>query len=131
MIVLDSSAIVAILWGEPEAEAFLLAIADATERLTSAFTYFETLVVTSRRARADTTRDLDAFVTRIHAELVPFDERQISFSREAFLRFGKGHHPAALNLGDCVSYALAKSLDAPLLFKGDDFALTDVRSAIA
>ncbi len=62
---------------------------------------------------------------------VPFDERMIRIAQEAFLRYGKGRHPAKLNFGDCMSYALAKALDVPLLYKGEDFAATDIESALA
>jgi len=127
MIVLDSSAIVAILWNEPEAGLFERAL-ESDGCALSAFTFFETSTVLMRRSRPDTVARLERLVASVGAEVLPYDRQQAEDSRQAYLRFGKGFHPAALNLGDCVSYALAKSLDAPLLFKGADFAQTDVRA---
>lgn len=95
----------------------------------SAFTHFEASTVLMGRGGTMLVADFDRLV-EIQIEVVPYDAGHAKGSRDAYLRFGKGHHPAGLNLGDCVSYALAKSLDAPLLFKGGDFALTDVRRAV-
>jgi ribonuclease VapC len=130
VIVVDSSAIVAFLRDEPEAQVFKRAMATSDQCVLSTFTLFETGTVLLRRAPGALSR-LDRLVADIPFELAPFDKDQARLSRDAYRRFGKGFHRAALNLGDCVSYALAKSLDAPLLFKGDDFTKTDVRSALA
>ncbi len=75
-------------------------------------------------------REVDSLIDDVGISIVPFDPSQMKAAREAFRRFGKGRHKAALNLGDCFSYALAKTFDAPLLFKGNDFSLTDLKSAL-
>ena len=129
MIVVDTSAIVAILKGEIEARSFLEIIVDEDRCFLSAVGLFEASMVMIGRGPAAAANDLDALVRRRGIEIVPFDEEQARQSRAAFVRFGKGRHPAALNFGDCVSYALARSLALPLLFKGTDFAKTDVISA--
>lgn len=81
------------------------------------------------RGPVESAQGLDNLITELSVEIVPFDDEQARQSRAAFIRFGKGRHPAGLNFGDCVSYALARSMDLPLLFKGEDFARTDVVSA--
>lgn len=82
------------------------------------------------RGRAQLADELDNLLDELGIELVPFDEPQARESQRAFIRFGKGRHPAGLNFGDCISYALARSMGLPLLFKGDDFAKTDVVPAL-
>lgn len=77
-----------------------------------------------------TTADTEALLARPRFRIVPWSDALVAIARDAFLTYGKGRHPAGLNFGDCMSYALAKSLDAPLLYKGEDFAKTDVRSAV-
>jgi len=129
VIVVDTSAIVAILKGEIEARSFLEIIVDEDRCFLSAVGLFEASMVMIGRGPAAAANDLDALVRRRGIEIVPFDEEQARQSRAAFVRFGKGRHPAALNFGDCVSYALARSLALPLLFKGTDFTKTDVISA--
>ena len=129
MIVLDTSAIVAILRAEIEARSFLQIIVDEDRCLLSAVGLFEASMVMIGRGPAAAANDLDALVRRRGIEIVPFDEEQAGQSRAAFVLFGKGRHPAALNFGDCVSYALARSRALPLLFKGTDFTKTDVISA--
>ena len=89
----------------------------------------ETSLVIESRFGAEGSRDLDLLVERARIELVPVDLEQLRIARRAFSRFGKGRHPAALNFGDCFAYALARSLGEPLLFKGDDFAKTDLATA--
>ena len=131
MIVLDTSAIVAILKGEVEAHPFLQIIVDEDRCFLSAVGLYEASMVMIGRGPAAAANDLDALVRRRGIEIVPFDEEQARQSRAAFVRFGKGRHPAALNFGDCVSYALARSLGVPLLFKGADFTKTDLTSASA
>jgi ribonuclease VapC len=128
LIVIDSSALIAILEHEPERAAFFEAIADSDRRLISAVTFQETGQVSFSRRGAQGLYDLEDFLTLIGAEIIPHDGELAGFAIEAFKRYGKGINPEArLNFCDCAAYALAKSLDAPLLFKGDDFAWTDVR----
>jgi ribonuclease VapC len=129
LIVVDSSALVAIVLGEAEADRFSdLAAEDGAPHI-SALTLFETKIVLSFRGGAARLAELEEWLRVARMVVVAFDERQSSLAFDAYRRWGKGIHRAGLNLGDCASYALAKSLDAPLLFKGGDFALTDVRRA--
>lgn len=126
---LDSSALLAILQDEPEKEEFIAHIEDATRVLVSAATVLETSMVLEGRRGIGAGLDLDQFLRKASVQVEPFDEDQLEVARSAFRRYGKGHHGAALNFGDCISYALAKCSGEPLLFKGDDFAATDVVSA--
>ena len=130
MIVIDSSALVAILNDEPERRQFIDAIVDHGDPSISASTYLETAMVLELRFGARVARELDALISDVGISIVPFDQAQATVARDAFRRFGKGLHKAGLNFGDCFSYALAKALDAPLLFKGNDFARTDIKPAI-
>jgi ribonuclease VapC len=130
VIVVDSSALLAILLHEADARSYADAIVDSEACSISSFTLFETQVVIHRRALEEGTAQLSRLITQSRATTVAFDESQSVLAFEAYRRFGKGNHPAGLNLGDCAAYALAKSLDAPLLFKGNDFARTDVRRAL-
>jgi ribonuclease VapC len=125
-MVIDTSAVIAILQGEPERHRFLESLDEAAFRLMSVATHVETSMVVDARRGADGLRILDRFVERIGIELVPVDVDQGRAARDAFSRYGKGRHPARLNFGDCFSYALARTRDEPLLCKGDDFAHTDV-----
>lgn len=128
MIVVDSSALVAILEAEPETGKFLEIIQDAPRRLVSAVTVYETGIVIGARRGWESAEDALALIENPGIEIVPFAETQISGALAAYSRYGKGFHSTArLNLGDCAAYALAKDMDAPLLFKGDDFRETDVR----
>jgi ribonuclease VapC len=128
MIVIDSSVLIAILEHEPERTTFFQAIADADRRLISAVSYQETGQVIFSRRGANGLRDLEELITVMQAEIVPHDRALAQFSIEAFKRYGKGIHPdARLNFCDCAAYALAISLEAPLLFKGNDFVATDVQ----
>lgn len=129
MIVVDSSALVALLLDEPDSRQYEEALSSDARCVVSAFTHFETSTVLMGRGGAMLVADFDRLV-ELQIEVIPYDAGHAKISRDAYLRFGKGYHPAALNLGDCVSYALAKSLDVPLLFKGEDFTLTDVRRAV-
>ena len=129
-MIVDSSAIVAIAVGEPEAAAFVRAIASAPTRLMSAATYVETGVVIDGRNDPVLGRDVDRLLTELGISIAPVTESQARIAREAYRDFGRGSgHPARLNFGDCFSYALAKDVDEPLLFTGDDFHHTDVRIA--
>ena len=125
-MIIDTSALVAILTAEPEAARFTAAVADAPVRRISAATYVEACLVLGPRGFR---LDLDEYIARIAIEIVPVTVQQARAAADASARFGKGHHPARLNLGDCFSYALAKTSDEPLLFKGDDFTQTDISAA--
>jgi ribonuclease VapC len=132
VIVVDTSAIVAILQYEPEAAAFLRCISDADSICLSAVSLQEaSMVVAGRTADATAWQDLDALIKTYSMETIPYTEELALIVRDAFLRFGKGRHPARLNCGDCASYALARSRNIPLLFKGGDFAKTDIVPALA
>ncbi len=130
MIVVDSSALIAIHLGEPQAEEFSDLIAEDGAPHVSTFTLFETRTVLSFRGGAARIREFEAWLRIARVIAVAFDEHQSALAFDAYQRWGKGNHPASLNLGDCAAYALAKSLDTPLLFKGDDFARTDVQRAL-
>jgi ribonuclease VapC len=128
-MVLDTSAIVAILLDEPERTAFDRLIEDDPQRLVSAITRVEaTFVIESRKGEPGRER-LERFFRLTGAEVVPVTPDQVEIACAAFCRYGKGRHPAGLNLGDVFPYALAKATGEPLLFKGDDFARTDIASA--
>jgi ribonuclease VapC len=125
-LVLDSSALLAILFGEPEQNAFLDLIFDREERRISAFSVLETgSVILSRKGPAGRLI-FDSLCEELDLEVVPFTVEQMRLARQAWERFGKGRHPAALNLGDCCSYALARATGDPLLYKGNDFPQTDL-----
>ena len=129
-MVLDTSALLALLLDEPEAEAFRAALEDDQLRLVSAGTLLETAIVIEARKGDAGGRELDLLVHKAGITIVPPDADQVSAARRAYRRFGRGHHPAALNYGDVFAYALAVTAEEPLLFKGDDFAKTDVRRAL-
>lgn len=131
MIVMDSSAFAAILFGEPEREEFLKVMRDAGHVMVSTATVLEARMVTYGRYGHRGTVLFDDLLSSGVFESVAPDDRTVSIAFNAFVVYGKGSgHPARLNFGDVFSYALAKARDLPLLFKGQDFALTDVRSAI-
>lgn len=130
-MVVDSSALVAILLREPEAAAFTAAVLDAPRRLVGAPSYLETVMVLVGRHGPPARGVVDRFVVEIGAEVVAFTPDQARRAAEAFMRYGKGRgHPANLNFGDCCSYALAAETGSPSLFKGDDFAHTDIPAAL-
>ncbi|WP_279482682.1 type II toxin-antitoxin system VapC family toxin [Aureimonas sp. SK2] len=131
MIVVDTSALFAILDGEPEAADLLGAAVQAERVFLSAASHVELQILTLRRLGPEGLKRLAAILTNLRVGVVPFDRTQADIALLCAERFGRGSgHAAKLNLGDCFSYALARSLDAPLLFKGDDFVHTDVRSAL-
>lgn len=130
MIVLDTSAIVALLRNESEAQDIARALADANGCLLSAVSYLEAAMVLIGKTGAGAVDDLDALIEQADIEVIPFDLRQSKLAQAAFLRFGKGRHPAALNFGDCAAYALASERALPLLFKGDDFAKSDIAAVL-
>ncbi len=125
-MVIDSSAVVAIFMNEPEYLFFQNQILAAETRLISAASIVETGMVLESRLGAVAVRDFDHWLERLQIEVVGVDRELAWRALAAWRKFGKGHHPARLNLGDCFSYALAQSLGEPLLAKGDDFARTDL-----
>ena len=125
MIAIDTSVLVAIFLREPEGDGFRLQLM-AEEAVTSGHVMIETLMVLTGRGRMEVRNTLNEFVAEGFVRLVPFDARMTDIAQQAFLDFGKGRHPARLNFGDCMSYAVAKSLEIPLLWKGNDFDLTDI-----
>jgi ribonuclease VapC len=131
MIVVDSSVFIAILEQEPEADRFLSVAGAAARRFASAVTVYETGIVIGSRRGSSSGGEIMRFLAELDVEIVPFAEPHISHALDAYRRFGKGIDPKArLNLGDCAAYALAKVLNAPLLFKGTDFSHTDVARCI-
>jgi ribonuclease VapC len=127
-IVVDSSVVIAILRHESDAEAWLGQLASASGLCISAVNALETRIVLEMGKRLDPAC-FDDLLSRWKIETAPFDEVLSDLAFEAYRRFGKGNHPARLNMGDCAAYALAKSRGWPLLFKGDDFTQTDVERA--
>jgi len=125
-MVIDTSALLAILFDEPERRLFNEAVEAAESRLLSTATFVEVSIVIESRFGAEGLRDLDLFIERAGIDLVAVDSEQAYMARRAFSQFGKGRHRAGLNYGDCFSYALAMVLGEPLLFKGEDFPLTNV-----
>jgi len=125
-MVLDSSAVLAILFDEPERRTFTVAIEKDPRRLISAATLLESALIVESRRGEPAGRELDLLLHRADVQIVPVDADQVELARSAWRRFGKGHHPAGLNFGDCFAYALAAATEEPLLFKGDDFRRTDV-----
>lgn len=130
MIVVDTSALIAILECEPDRTRIVEVLGKAEAVCLSAVIYYEAALIAGARRGPDGIADLDEMLAAVGAEIRPFDVVQAKAANAAYAIYGKGHHPTArLNLCDCVSYALAKSLGAPLLFKGDDFAATDIEVA--
>jgi ribonuclease VapC len=125
-MVIDTSAIAAIFFVEPEREAFLEAIASDESRLISAATMLETGIVLEGRQGEAAGREFDLFAVRANLQVVSFDAEQADIARSVWRQYGKGRHPAGLNFGDCFSYALAKFTGEPLLAKGTEFAKTDI-----
>ena len=125
-MVIDSSAIVAILLNEADAADIAQAIESNSQRLLSAANLLEaSIVIASRKGEAGG-RELDLLIYRAAIEIVAVDQEQAELARIAWRRFGKGRHPAGLNYGDCFAYALARTRQLPLLFQGDDFSRTDI-----
>lgn len=125
-MVIDTSAVVAILFGEPEATHFAELIEADPLRLMSVASALEASIVVESELGTDGGRELDALLQTAAIRIEPVTLEQLAAARHAFRSFGKGRHPAALNFGDCFSYALSKTTGESLLFKGNDFALTDV-----
>jgi ribonuclease VapC len=132
VIAIDTSPVIAILLLEPEANAFSeLIAADEGSCMSAVSLQKASMVLAGNKHDSARWAGLERLVSRSGIEIIPHDEALARIARDAFLRFGKGRHPARLNCGDCASYALAKSRRIPLLFKGTDFAHTDLRAAIA
>jgi ribonuclease VapC len=129
-MVIDTSAIVAILFDEPECDRFTRLIEETSIALVSAVSRVEAALVIEGRKGEDGRERLDRFFRLTAAEIVAVTPEQAELAVEAFRRFGRGRHPAALNIGDCFAYALARATGEPLLFKGDDFAQTDIIAAV-
>jgi ribonuclease VapC len=128
-VIIDTSAMVAILYREPEAAAFIQHIHDADSCRISVATWVELAMVVESQLGPDGMRQAEAFFRRAGITIEPVAVEHGELARQAFLDFGKGRHKAGLNFGDCFSYALAKATGEPLLFKGNDFALTDIEAA--
>lgn len=128
-MVVDSSALLAMFLDEPEHAHFRRTISRADTKIASAATLLEASMVVLGRFGMSGINELQAFLRVTEIASVPFDQAQGTIALEAFRRFGKGRHRAALNFGDCISYALARTTSEPLLFKGDDFVHTDIISA--
>ena len=128
-VIIDTSAILAVLLGEPDAKEYADKIAGAWPRLMSAAGFLEMAIVTESQGGAEAGLKLDKFLADASIEIVPVSLQHAQVAREAWRRFGKGRDPACLNFGDCFSYALAKTSGEPLLFKGKDFAQTDIEVA--
>ena len=130
-IVVDTSALAAIVFGEPDAAMFVTALAaHAGDVSISAATLVEARIVVEGRQGRDALDDLERALMKAAVKVEPVDEGQSALASTAWQRFGKGRHAADLNFGDCFSYALSKSLGAPLLFKGQGFSQTDVASVL-
>jgi ribonuclease VapC len=129
-MIVDTSALIAILFEEPEGHLFDVAILNTEDSRISSASYLEAAMVLLARRGADGVRALDLLILRSGIEIVSFTESHARLARFAFEHYGKGRHPAKLNFGDCIAYALAKETGEELLFKGTDFALTDIAVAV-
>ena len=130
-MVIDTSALIAILLNETETEAFAKAIAADPKRLISAFNLLEAAIVIEAKKGEAGGIELDLLLHRARMEIVAISAEQVELARTAWRLYGKGNHPAGLNTGDCCAYALAKYSGEPLLFKDGDFSLTDIPSALS
>jgi ribonuclease VapC len=128
-MILDTSAVIAILAGEPDAAHYAKMIEQDPAPRIGTPALLEASIVLTRWFGEAAEPALDAFVRESAAEIVPFDLPQLRVAQDAYRRFGKGRHLAGLNFGDCMSYALARVCDEPLLFKGEDFRSTDIQAA--
>lgn len=128
-MIVDTSAVLAILFGEPDAQRYEKAIAAAAGARIAAANFVEAAVVVDLQTSAAGSRHFDAFVRRSGLTIEPMTVEQAHLARQAYFDYGKGRHPAGLNFGDCFAYALAKATGEPLLFKGSDFSKTDVTAA--
>lgn len=129
-MIVDTSALIAIPFAEPDAELHARALASAHPCRISAANYVEAAIVVEAQTRDSGSREFDRFFQRSGIVIEPFTEEHAHLARQAYTQFGKGRHRAGLNFGDCFAYALAKATGEPLLYKGEDFRKTDIRSAI-
>ena len=129
-MIVDSSALVAIVFGEPDGERFRKAMLEADSLRLSVANWLEASLVVQGLKQPAITEQFDRLIARLGIELMPVDAELARLARAAGLRFGRRHHEAKLNYGDCFAYALAKSTGEPLLFKGEDFARTDIQPAL-
>ena len=129
-MVIHTSALIAILFGEPEAISFSRAVADESRKLISAFNALETGIVVEAKKGEAGGRELDLLLHRAQIEIVAMNADQAELARAAWRKYGKGNHPAGLNIGDCCAFALAKYSGETLLYKGNDFRQTDIQSAM-
>lgn len=129
-MVVDTSAVIAILFGETETESFVRALADDPKRMISAFNALESAIVIEAKKGEAGGRELDLLLHRARIEIIALNGDQVELALAAWRKYGKGNHRAGLNIGDCCAYALAKYSGEPLLFKGKDFSQTDVRPVI-
>ena len=128
-MIVDSSAVLAILFDEPDSRRFASAIMEETPCRMSTATALESAIVLENRGGISAGSELDKLLRRASIELMPVNSEQFEVARAAWRLYGKGNHPASLNFGDCFSYALAKTAGEPLLFKGNDFSRTDIEAA--
>ena len=128
-MIIDTSAIIAVLFNEDDAKVYADLITQSDSRRMSAATFVETAIVVETQTKTSGSRQLDAFLRRADIAIEPVTEEHAHIARQAFIDFGKGRHPAGLNYGDCFSYALAKATGEPLLYKGKDFSKTDLVAA--
>lgn len=126
-MVIDTSALIAILTQEPDAQQMALAIENDPIRIVSAASVLEAAIVLTARHGDEAGSALDLLLLKAAVDIVPVTAEHITVARQAYLRYGKGRHPAGLNFGDCFPYALAMASGQPLLFKGGDFGQTDVK----
>lgn len=125
-MIIDSSALVAILQAEPEGEALVRAILMDSNRIMSSGNVLETGMLIHARYGSEGTRDLDLLISKLGIDITEFTPEQAGIARKAFMDYGKGRHPAGLNFGDCIAYATARDTGEKLLFKGEDFSQTDI-----
>ena len=130
-MVIDTSALIAILFDEPDATDFEAALESDSTRLMSAASVLEAIIVVEARFGEPGGRELDLLLHKAQITIVAFSSEQVEIARHAFRTYGKRRHPAGLNYGDCFSYALSKTSGEALLFKGNDFSKTDVKQWIA
>jgi ribonuclease VapC len=129
-MVIDTSAVIAVLLGEPETASFVRALAGAPKKLISAFNALESAIVIEAKKGEAGGRELDLLLHRAQIEIIVLNGDQLEIARTAWRKYGKGNHSAGLNIGDCCAYALAKYSGEPLLFKGNDFSQTDIQAVI-
>ena len=128
-MIVDTSAVLAVLFDATDADRFATSLYTAPNRSMSVVSFVEAAMVLESRQGAEVGARLDAFLVGVQIALAPVTPEQAELARDAWRRFGRGNHSAALNLGDCFAYALAKDTGEPLLFKGNDFTLTDIPAA--